>query len=613
MIRYILVLAMFSIIPAAYGSCESIEECKFANLFPEPEAKLYLPSESVTVAHGKTAHVLIAGTLPEEKVAKRPILIDITGPDEKTVSLEILSTEQGYFQTLHSITADRHAEGIYKVESWFAETEIDTDEEIISKLAEGEFHVTILGDTADHIVVIVDTAGRACLEDVNTCYENPDAQIVVGNTIQWINEGVEAHHIRATAIGSNDTDMSIVKSALDIGYFDTGVIPPQMSETIQFDTPLSAIYSCMFHPWMEGTIHVAILPDETTDIPETILDVKPESKTPGSSEPRIVFDVENTMYHNAGDTISMSVHYVNTKSSSVSVDLLDSDGIEIADTYASREEDTSTFEIVTQPTWKPGKYTVDVDPRGKTKSSKITITIDTHDIVCVEDAISNITKKQHSKNCYAGIIDKIIDADTLSISKKYISLSVANPGNNDTQRDVSKQFLEETCPPGSIAIVDMDRQMTADSRSLAAERSQGAYSAVYCNHNPTSVNQQMINAGLAEIDPIGCLTSEFEWSTCPVIQEIIETVPTELEPENNCMIALVSYGTDLAYPVQLLREFRGDIITDPFMKAGLDSIHQAYYAVSPHVVDIMNNTPELKTVAYLALYVPISAAGAYLE
>jgi plastocyanin len=66
------------------------------------------------------------------------------------------------------------------------------------------------------------------------------ARVPVGGTITWSNQGTQAHS--ATAVD---------------GSFDSGLITPGASGTIEFDTPGIYAYQCSPHPWMKGTIVVS--------------------------------------------------------------------------------------------------------------------------------------------------------------------------------------------------------------------------------------------------------------------------------------------------------------------------------------------------------------------
>jgi plastocyanin len=74
--------------------------------------------------------------------------------------------------------------------------------------------------------------------DINSW--NFAAQVPVGGTITWTNMGSQAHTVTAGD-----------------GSFDSGLVNPGDSATIEFDTPGIYAYQCSPHPWMKGTVVVS--------------------------------------------------------------------------------------------------------------------------------------------------------------------------------------------------------------------------------------------------------------------------------------------------------------------------------------------------------------------
>jgi plastocyanin len=74
--------------------------------------------------------------------------------------------------------------------------------------------------------------------DINSW--NFAASVPVGGTITWTNQGSQGHSVTAGD-----------------GSFDSGVVAPGASATIQFDTPGVFAYVCTPHPWMKGTVVVS--------------------------------------------------------------------------------------------------------------------------------------------------------------------------------------------------------------------------------------------------------------------------------------------------------------------------------------------------------------------
>jgi plastocyanin len=66
------------------------------------------------------------------------------------------------------------------------------------------------------------------------------AVVPVGGTITWTNLGAQAHTV----------------TSVD-GLFDSGMVAPGESTTLQFDTAGTFAYVCTPHPWMKGFISVS--------------------------------------------------------------------------------------------------------------------------------------------------------------------------------------------------------------------------------------------------------------------------------------------------------------------------------------------------------------------
>src|SRR5438046_2742192 len=74
--------------------------------------------------------------------------------------------------------------------------------------------------------------------DINSW--NFAARVPVGGTITWSNQGSQGHTITASD-----------------GSFDSGIVAPGASATLEFDTPGIFAYICSLHPWMKGTVVVS--------------------------------------------------------------------------------------------------------------------------------------------------------------------------------------------------------------------------------------------------------------------------------------------------------------------------------------------------------------------
>jgi plastocyanin len=74
------------------------------------------------------------------------------------------------------------------------------------------------------------------------------ASVPVGATLTWTNLGSQAH----TATAAD-------------GSFDTGMVAPGATASVEFDTPGTFVYHCTPHPWMTG--YIIVTPDNTTGVP----------------------------------------------------------------------------------------------------------------------------------------------------------------------------------------------------------------------------------------------------------------------------------------------------------------------------------------------------------
>jgi plastocyanin len=79
--------------------------------------------------------------------------------------------------------------------------------------------------------------------DINTW--GFSAVVPVGGSITWTNMGAQGHSVTSTD-----------------GSFDTGLVAPGSSASIEFDAEGSFSYVCMPHPWMKGSVTVTT--DATT-------------------------------------------------------------------------------------------------------------------------------------------------------------------------------------------------------------------------------------------------------------------------------------------------------------------------------------------------------------
>lgn len=113
-----------------------------------------------------------------------------------------------------------------------------------------------------------------------------------------------------------------------------------------------------------------------------------------------------------------------------------------------------------------------------------------------------------TSTCFSGKITKVVDGDTIDVNGTRIRLSLVNtPERGQVNFAESKNLALRLCPVGSMALVDQDDGQKAGSYGRMIGE-------VYCKYNPsnlnaTSLNEQMLKSGYAEILTNFCTKSEF--------------------------------------------------------------------------------------------------------
>jgi micrococcal nuclease len=103
--------------------------------------------------------------------------------------------------------------------------------------------------------------------------------------------------------------------------------------------------------------------------------------------------------------------------------------------------------------------------------------------------------------CIRETVSKIVDGDTLDVGDSRIRLALVDtPESNEPGYEAAKDFTAKTCPIGSAVTVDVDDGQRKDQ----FDRTIGK---VWCGE--MVLNQELINAGMAEILPEYCNPSEF--------------------------------------------------------------------------------------------------------
>ena len=280
-----------------------------------------------------------------------------------------------------------------------------------------------------------------------------------------------------------------------------------------------------------------------------------------------------------------------------------------------------------------------------------------------EGGVDEAARHGRPSGCYAGTVRGVTGPDTLDIDGRPVTLTVSNArggggggdsgGADSGQSSPAADRLRELCPAGSAALVDRDDTLAVDGREPHPTIRAGYYSAVWClgpdgapydgtpggSGNSVPVNRILMAEGLAEPDPVACLSSErrIDWPECDpytaveqavggAVSAAIDAVSSAAsgggdgasgsDPAANalgggdCAIATAAYGTPAAADVQSLREWRDLATIDPSIAE--PALH-AYYAVSPSVADMLRDSPLARQAAATFLSVPAAIASAAAE
>lgn len=103
--------------------------------------------------------------------------------------------------------------------------------------------------------------------------------------------------------------------------------------------------------------------------------------------------------------------------------------------------------------------------------------------------------------CLSGTVTRIIDGDTIVVGETHVRFALAAaPELSESGGLVAKEFIENTCPIGSKAIVDEDDKQTDGSYGRTIAK-------IYCNG--IILNEALVSKGLGTIDRRFCTQSEF--------------------------------------------------------------------------------------------------------
>lgn len=137
------------------------------------------------------------------------------------------------------------------------------------------------------------------------------------------------------------------------------------------------------------------------------------------------------------------------------------------------------------------------------------------------NSTANSKECQGLADCFEGTVTEVVDGDTLDVDNIRIRLALVNtPEVNEPGYLEAKQFVETSCALGTHAKVDEDDGQKGGSFDRMIAK-------VYCDSNPASLNELLLNSSHANIMPEFCGVSEFasnDWSVkyCSTNQPRIE-------------------------------------------------------------------------------------------
>lgn len=119
----------------------------------------------------------------------------------------------------------------------------------------------------------------------------------------------------------------------------------------------------------------------------------------------------------------------------------------------------------------------------------------------VQKYISKEKQCTGNARCISGFVTRVIDGDTIVVGDKSIRFALVNTpewGNYDYAQ--AQNYIETICPIGSKVLVDEDDGQTQGSFGRIIAK-------IYCNE--LNLNEEILEAGHAEILPQFCEISEF--------------------------------------------------------------------------------------------------------
>ena len=645
-------------------ACAAMAAALSLLLVPAPGAhsqpgpnQFYLPDPATTVhvlelveipAGSGLDAVRIWGTLENRASSVSVIVEGPRGAPAHTVAYSAGVAGDRY-EAYHPVSGDgRHLEGEYAVT-------VSADYSGIVRNATATFYLDVLWyDPPDVRIHLGDHAiSYKC--QYSGCppeYGGPYA-VPRGGSVEWENGGRVPHHMYSVAEGYGAQRPGIPREP-GPNAFDGGIIPPGEYARVQLESPGSVIFTCRFHPWMEGLILVeSPVPGEPDggdirDPPSSVLDILGtggSGSVPAIPAPPGILESEGAALEEearrleaerlaaeiaALERIAEGGAPLGAAPEVVSVSILESpvglwggvisatvrghdpdalavylegpDGAEVLRTRPGGPDVT----IPVQPTWPPGPYVLRADDGHSGGSSPVTILESPES--CIGDTV-----RDGRLLCLAGTVTGATG------SYIYIDRMPVRPAG------APGILPQDICREGAAAVADFDPGLGRDVASVwcdgvrvnpgpewpgACESERPPARCAIPPDGPAAGAGPAAPDAPPDAPPEGPRDSPPE----PPAQKAAPpdagapepgTRDARPPPGGDCPVALISYGTALAEPVQALREYRDDL---EYSGHGplLDGVHAAYYSASPHVADVLRAHGILADAARTFLAAPLA-------
>lgn len=670
--------------------------------FPGPNT-LYqpLPSMSVFVdevveisAGSRYDIVRVWGTLESSTTS---VTIHVEGPhnDVETYTARVAGNNYEVYLPIYG--DHRHLEGNYQATVYANHTNG------IKTVGKASFYVDVVSYEPPDVMIRLDDTMALPECKHSQCLQDRRYELVEGGVVEWDNIGKISHHIYSVAQGYGAEQPQLIKRQ-GPNAFDGDIIESGDNLRVKFGYPGSILFTCLFHPWMEGLLVIESQdpskPDgrDVQSPPTSILDIlkgaEVESPDPiihayedapdGAGyvsidhavydvADGIKYDVYDMVYDTASDlgTIAERQTALEAKQDllrqdmeSLSADIAElkhlMEGISITGlidpiqdptghveivalkssveswggritaqvytgdlspgehmVYLYGPDDTAVYQaalgdddlsILVQPTWPSGTYTISVS--SDIASSSDTVRIASSDEHCIGDITDN-----ERVLCRAGIVTESHD-DHILIED--VKVSLAGLG--------STGILKDVCHEGATAVVDFDPKFGHNAASVwcdgmhvnrvvAEERPDLRSEKLceterpprYCNEAASGITAHDERSGSStDLEDNNVQSEDRPASNTRSIPELF------FDPGGNCPIALLSYGTALAEPVQILREYRDKMI-DSGYEGLVDHSLVAYYTVAPYLADVMRSNDMLQDIARAYVAAPLIVVAWFMR